>query len=300
MKPASGAGLVDAPALIRLSKLTRPWMRKKRRVRYRLAKLLLAVACPKGRRHAGLVVHDVPGGRMALDLSASLEYSLFFRGCHEPEIGSLIERSAPEGGVCLDVGANVGAHTLVMARAVGPRGRVIALEPHPEICARLRRNLELNGLEQVEVVEAALFDADGERTLHGFARGAFQQGISSLVDGIVEGGESLEVRTVTARTLAGRHGLERCDLVKIDAEGAEPAILRELDPLIESSRPFLIFEIRRERWVEQGEDLDRVLRRLRELDYELHSVRRDATVKLEGRPPDSCELYCVPARRPEA
>jgi len=287
---------MEASGLLKLSSITRPWMRNKTPVFYRLAKLLLAVFCPKGRRHERLIVHTVPGGRMALDLNASLEYTLFFRGCHEPEIGSLIRRSAPEGGTCLDVGANVGAHTLVMARAVGPKGRVVALEPHPEIAERLRRNLALNDLGQVEVVQAALWDSDGRKTLHGFARGAFQQGISSLV--AEEGaGESLEVATVTAKTLQSAHGLSRCDLVKIDAEGAEPAILRELDPLIERSRPCLIFEIRRASWEKQGEDLGRVLRRLRELDYELHTVRRDATTALVGDPPASCELYCVPRRR---
>ena len=287
---------MDASALLRLSRITRPCMRNRPPGIYRMAKLLLAVACPKSRKHEELILASVPGGQMALDLNASLEYTLFFRGCHEPEIGRLIERSARRGGTCLDVGANVGAHTLVMARAVGPEGRVLALEPHPAICARLRRNVALNRLEQVEVVEAALWEADGRKTLHGFARGAFQQGISSLVVGN-GAGEALEVRTVTARTLEKEHGLARLDLVKVDAEGAEPAILRQLDPLVERDRPYLIFEHRRESWAKQGEDVETVLGRLRDLGYDLYAVRRDATAELLGPPPASCELYGVPRPR---
>jgi len=288
---------MDSSALLRLSRITRPCMRRKTPVLHGLAKLLLRVSCPKGgRRHETLILHSVPGGRMALDLNASLEYSLFFRGCHEPEIGNLIRRSAPKGGVCLDIGANVGAHTLVMAETVGASGRVLALEPHPRICERLRANVALNGLGQVRVIEAALWDSEGEAQLQGFARGAFQQGISSLVEGPGQG-EAHTVRTITAQTLATTHGLDRVDLVKIDAEGAEPAILAQLDGLIERCLPHLIFEYREASWRKQGQAIEPVLRRLRELGYLLHFVHRDATAELAGPPPPSCEIYCVPGRR---
>ena len=47
----------------------------------------------------------------------------------------------------MDLGANIGQYTLVAARRVGPQGRVHAFEPTPHLAEHVRRNLELNGLD---------------------------------------------------------------------------------------------------------------------------------------------------------
>jgi FkbM family methyltransferase len=235
---------------------------------------------------------------MALDLSASLDYTLFFRGCHEPHVAELIESVARPGDVCLDVGANVGAHTLVMATRVGPEGRVIALEPHPVIGARLEKNVALSGHDNVTIVRAALADRDGEVAFFGFEEGAFQQGMSSLFEG--EGASRrLTVPAITARTLVERAGTERLDMVKIDVEGAEAIVLEQLAPWIERARPHVIFEHRAHHWGNASWSLTEVLAWLRGLGYGIEVVKKHGRSPLVGAPPESCELSCAPRDRTE-
>src|SRR5687768_4467549 len=88
---------------------------------------------------------------MQLDSRSWIDWNVLFRGEYEPHLTALWNRLAPEGGVAIDVGANVGAHTLSMARAVGPRGQVLAFEPNPPVRAALVHNLSLNGIEHVRV-----------------------------------------------------------------------------------------------------------------------------------------------------
>jgi len=280
--------------LLRLSRLTRPVLRRRIPVLYGLCKLVMRVACPRGSRPVGAtIVSNVPGGRMALDLSASLDYTLFFRGCHEPHIGRVLAAAAPRGGTCLDVGANVGAHTLVMAEAVGSEGCVIALEPHPVIGKRLAANVELSGHGHVVIVPAVLTDREGEVDFFGFEEGAFQQGMSSLFEG--DGAShALRVPAITGETLRARFGERRLDLIKIDVEGAESIVLTELCPWIERDRPHLVFEYRAHHWERSARSLQEVLEWLQSLGYTFEVLLKRRTYALEGAPPGSCELACTP------
>ena len=82
----------------------------------------------------------------------------------EDEIG-FVRRLLQPGEAAIDVGANYGLYTLAMARAVGPSGRVLAVEPASRTMAWLRRSLERNGFAQVVTAQAALSDRAGEAML---------------------------------------------------------------------------------------------------------------------------------------
>ena len=69
---------------------------------------------------------------------------------------------ATTGDGFVDVGANIGTYSLLARRLVGPTGRVVAFEPHPVAAARLRENVELNRIDNIEVHEAAVADVAGE------------------------------------------------------------------------------------------------------------------------------------------
>src|SRR5438094_750470 len=77
-----------------------------------------------------------------------------------------IESLVHPGDVAVDVGANIGYHTLIFARAVGERGRVFAYEPDPDNFRLLRRNVELNGYRNVRPFQAAVSDRSGTLTLY--------------------------------------------------------------------------------------------------------------------------------------
>ncbi len=99
--------------------------------------------------------------RLTVDLNdRMLGRLLYLGGDHEPEVRALLRRLPLAGGVCVDVGANVGLHTVLMSRLVGPAGRVFAFEPDPDNFRLLETNLRLNEGRNVTAHQCAIGDAD--------------------------------------------------------------------------------------------------------------------------------------------
>ncbi len=159
-------------------------------------------------------------------------YFRWVREGRERFLLDLLEARLRPGMTVVDVGAYVGLITLTAARAVGPTGRVIAFEPHPESCAILRRNAERAGARQVAVHELALADRTGPAALHLDP----ECERTSLVDGRIDDAE-----TIPARVAKGDELIEGpVDLIKIDAEGAELAVLRGLRATLAASPDVLM------------------------------------------------------------
>ena len=127
------------------------------------------------------------------------------------------------GDVVIDAGANLGAVTVFLAKRVGPSGTVITVEMMPATATQLRRNIVLNDLHNVTVVEKALAEKPGltvsasvEADMHG------QASIARAADGRER--YSIDVLTTTIDEIAA--GLGEIALIKLDLEGAEPNALR--------------------------------------------------------------------------
>jgi FkbM family methyltransferase len=107
----------------------------------------------------------------------------------------LFERLLGEGDTVYDVGANVGIHTLLFSRLVGPKGKVYAFEPFPQNLDRLRANLDLNKIENVEVIASAVSRRSSrERFLPGPDVSTGK--LADVSDGVNHPG-ALEVQTVS-------------------------------------------------------------------------------------------------------
>src|SRR5271165_6032794 len=94
----------------------------------------------RGRR---TVTATVDGVTYELHLDELIDSSIYYTGAFEPETTAAIRRLVRTGFVALDIGANVGCHTLRMAKLVGTAGRVFAFEPMPWARAKLQKNLSL-------------------------------------------------------------------------------------------------------------------------------------------------------------
>ncbi|MGC8469731.1 MAG: FkbM family methyltransferase, partial [Acetobacteraceae bacterium] len=177
---------------------------------------------------AGLVT-EVPTRRGAMAVfrhdSGALTFSLACYGEWAENEISFLHRFIPAGGVVLDVGAYIGTHSLAFAAAAGPAGRVIAFEAQPDSFALLVNNLAVNGAETVEARLGAVGAPGGSATLALPAidiRSPHSFGSATLSDAHpFDPGQGVTVPTICLDQL----GLERCDLVKIDAEGMESAVL---------------------------------------------------------------------------
>jgi len=121
----------------------------------------LNLALPAGLNEVEIAAGHLRGLRFALDLQ--LEKYLWL-GTYEPWVCAAIERYLHPGDVAWDVGAFIGYHTLLMSRRV-EAGWVLALEPDPRNAERLRRNLALNGVTDVEILPVAAGARRREATL---------------------------------------------------------------------------------------------------------------------------------------
>lgn len=142
------------------------------------------------------------------------------------------------GDVFVDVGANIGYFSVFAALAVGPDGKVHAVEPEPANLALLQKNLELNGLSNVEVHAVAASDRSGQATLY---RDGFNSGGHSLLQKPqVQNTTSVSVTTLDA--LLDTKGSPR--LIKIDVQGSEVDVLKGMSELLrrDGSKPGLIVE----------------------------------------------------------
>jgi FkbM family methyltransferase len=120
----------------------------------------------------------------------------------------------------VDVGAGIGYFTVRAARRC-PSGRVIALEPSADNFALLERNVQLNRLDNVTAIPAALAARPGEVAL--------EKGNHPVQHRTVEvrgdTGVSAQAPALTLQALFRDHEIDRCDLLKLDCEGCEVALL---------------------------------------------------------------------------
>jgi len=182
------------------------------------------------------------GYKMELDLSDDLERSTYFVGrYYDLENQLLLDALLKPGDTFIDVGANIGMTTLHGAKRVESRGKVIAFEPQPGCCKKVRRNLEINNLRHVQLHNVGLADKDAELTLKipvgGTIMACFCQDGHNL-----KAGEEIVVPVRRGDDLVSGHIVG--DLViKIDVEGYELHALRGLQKTIEIHRPPIISEV---------------------------------------------------------
>ena len=153
-------------------------------------------------------------------------------GLYQRDLAALLRRRLPSDAVAVDGGAHIGVISVLLA-SLCPDGHVYAFEPVAETAAHLEHNLAANDITNVTVERLALYRDDGEITL------AFDEsypGGSHIGDG--------EFRVATARldTWAQARGLDRLDLLKLDVEGAEPAVLDGAEETLRRFQPLTVVE----------------------------------------------------------
>lgn len=177
-----------------------------------------------------------PGKDLLID--ASLGFSGYALGTTEPEEQAALQNMLNAGDIFWNVGANIGFHTILGARFVGPSGRVVAFEPAPEIAAMIGKNARLNHFEHVTVVQKAVSDKTGKAHLY--------LGDASAVNTILadrsSGGSRVEVDCVTLDDYFKEAG-HTPNVISIDVEGAELQVLMGSLTLLSMHRPCILLEL---------------------------------------------------------
>jgi len=181
---------------------------------------VLAVAnkVPIGERSLNVGVHRL----YADSVDRFLALASWKLGLGERKERALIERVVTPGMIALDVGANIGLHTLGLAERVGPGGRVHAIEPDPDNFRLLVHGVKHARVENVRLHQLAASDRKGTLTLYVSAANRGDHRTAPAA----EERRSFTLSAVSLDELLA--GEPRVDFVKIDVQGAEVQVLRGL------------------------------------------------------------------------
>lgn len=235
-----------------------------------------ALSLPEGEREV-----EVLGVRMALDTTEYTQRRYFYHCYEAPEL-HFLRRVLRPGDTVADVGAHVGIVALVAALHVGRGGAVHAFEPVPANLGRLRRNIALNGFQQV-IVNPVAVGAREEEVSVGLSDIAVRSRSSG---GFAVGGAhgAVEVRQVALDDYFEAAGAPPPRVVKLDVEGSELSVLEGFRRTLERTPPeLLLVEVNETVLTAQGSSAGRLVERLGALGYRL--MRPTVTGRLRALPP---------------
>jgi FkbM family methyltransferase len=184
--------------------------------------------------------------RFEMDLRLGRLQKIFYLkpGSYEPQTERFIRQNVKPGMTVLDIGANTGYMTILLADVVRAYGHVHSFEPMPANYELLRKNVDANGLNQVHLHNFALSDRNGEATLH---IDPGNDGGNTIGNVTGEGWSGHSVITVATEALddfLGRAGIGKVDFIKIDVEGAESLVFAGARKLLSPpDAPLIVCEV---------------------------------------------------------
>lgn len=254
-------------------------------IRRRMASYLLSQA--QDRRDVW--IHDFCGNlKFCCDLTEHMSSQIFFRGDYSGDQLIVLRRLLHEDSVFVDAGANQGEFS-ICAAGVAPEGQVFAFEPVPAIRERLQRNVAANGFRNVQVHALGL--SDGKRDgvpIYGaattFQDGTHHIGLPTLFE---VSGRSRELCKISLQCLDDvMPGSQRVDVIKIDVEGAELAVLHGAEKTIRREQPAILFEASEKTAEAAGDSVQAIFEWLRRRGYKLQVIGSGGHLKsLDERKP---------------
>ena len=225
------------------------------------------------------------GLRYDLDLSQAIDLTIFVLGSFEPSTVAALRRYVKPGATVLDIGANIGAHTLQLARLVGPQGRVLSFEPTGFAFAKLRRNLQLNPqiAGQVTALQCFLTAEDGKTLPQSvYSSWSLPRSADAHEKHLGLPMATTGARTATLDRVLAEHAADKVDLVKLDVDGFECDVLAGATNMIRRDRPTFLMEIMPYGLLEQGANLEQLLNYLIPIGYRLYDERTEALLPSEA------------------
>lgn len=181
------------------------------------------------------MIEKIPYGefRLRFALERHSDFSSFYQVFVENSYPHLLNQMG-KGDVVIDAGANIGVFTVMASFLVGDTGTVISVEPDPENIAGLRKNIKLNNLKNVIIVDRALFQ-ESDMTLNLRSNGTMSSILSENGYNIEHNYNRYSVKTVTFDDMISGRGINP-SILKMDIEGAEKFALKGAAKTLRSIR----------------------------------------------------------------
>lgn len=234
------------------------------------------------------------GIKYKLNLNELIDSSIYYEGCFELKTTSLINKFVKDGMTVLDIGANIGCHTLRFAKLVGKNGKVVAFEPMTFALTKLKDNIELNNFKNIIVEKIALSNVDGKRQTINFRA-------SWTLDGNREDiNQKEEIDFLTLDTYIRKKQINKVDFVKVDVDGYEYKVLVGAKETLQKFSPLILIELGKYTLSNFGDKLEDLVDFLYSLGYSFYSEEnfkeyKDKKTLLDSIPPEqTINVLCKP------
>lgn len=193
----------------------------------------------------GLSVVTISGGplkgkKILLDMKNEKSRWL---GTYEPELVSAIEKLVEPGMTIYDVGANIGYVSMLLSKAAGEQGKVLAFEPLPENVSRIQHNVQLNSLSNIRVYEYAVIDTNKPVIFYRHQSVGMGKAEGSAGRNDQEYSATLTASGINLDDFIFEKGNPIPQLIKIDIEGGEVLALPGMRRLLREHNPILLLEL---------------------------------------------------------
>ena len=258
------------------------------------ARLANALGRVAGRaEHGWGICSPAAGALLKVDLRDRIQ-RLMWAGCYEPQVRRCLQALLRPGEVFLDVGAHIGYHSLTAASLVGPGGKVFSFEADPFMFFRLTENIQpfpwITALHAAvwEKTESLVFERSSQSGESGWGT------LTAVRD--LGCGEHVSVDGLSLDEWWERDGHQPVRLIKLDAEGSEPAILQGAKNILRGPRPLLILELNEVVLRQAQSSPAELATELSAQRYELFGLQWPELERIELKNlPRSSEVLAIPA-----
>lgn len=206
--------------------------------------------------------------KIRVSLKDHIESMIYFHEMQEGDRGLIrfLKRKLRPGMSFLDVGANIGFYTLIAAKRVGQSGYVYSFEPVHDTYMLLEENIRLNALAVVTTYRIALSGSPGRATVY-VPRHA-NKGMASIHCDMHAAADPEPVIVDTMDRIVQSSGINRADIVKIDVEGSELAVIEGSIDTLQKFRPLVACELSRENLSRAGCRSEDIVASMESLGYD--------------------------------